>query len=101
MALEHLRRRRVRFLIGADQGHVSALNWGRWGKRKMKDEKVVRSGPMQTDLPTKKSRGRLGRDVQNKLGQQLRTAYDDVVSEGVPDRFTALLRRLDEEKGSS
>jgi len=56
---------------------------------------------MQTDLPTKKSRGRLGRDVQNKLGQQLRTAYDDVVSEGVPDRFTALLRRLDEEKGSS
>jgi len=56
---------------------------------------------MQTDLPTKKSRGRLGRDVQNKLGQQLRTAFDDVVSQGVPDRFNELLRRLDEDKGSS
>jgi len=56
---------------------------------------------MQTDLPSRKNRGRLGRDVQNKLGQQLRTAFDDVVAEGVPDRFSDLLRRLDEEKGSS
>jgi hypothetical protein len=56
---------------------------------------------MQTDLPSRKNRGRLGRDVQNKLGQQLRTAFDDVVSEGVPDRFNELLRRLDDEKGSS
>lgn len=56
---------------------------------------------MQTDLPSRKNRGRLGRDVQNKLGQQLRTAFDDVVSEGVPDRFNELLRRLDEEKGAS
>jgi hypothetical protein len=24
--------------------------------------------------------------------------YDDVVSEGVPDRFTEMLRRLDEQK---
>ena len=57
---------------------------------------------MQTDLPTRKPRGRLGRDVQNKLGQQLRTAYDDIVAEGVPDRFDVLLRRLDEgqDKGS-
>lgn len=68
----------------------------------MKDDKVVRPGQqMHTELPTKKNRGRLGRDVQNKLGQQLRTAYDDIVSEGVPDRFTELLRRLDEDKGSS
>jgi hypothetical protein len=56
---------------------------------------------MQTDLSPRKARGRLGRDVQNKLGQQLRTAYDDIVNEGVPDRFNELLRRLDEEKGSS
>jgi hypothetical protein len=56
---------------------------------------------MQADLPTRRNRGRLGRDVQNKLGQQLRTAYDDIVNEGVPDRFEELLRRLDEDKGSS
>ncbi len=55
---------------------------------------------MQTDLPIRKPRGRLGRDVQNKLGQQLRTAYDDIVSEGVPDRFKDLLGRLDEDKGT-
>lgn len=56
---------------------------------------------MQPDLPVRKTRGRLGRDVQNKLGQQLRTAFDEVVSEGVPDRFLEVLRRLDEDKGSS
>jgi hypothetical protein len=66
----------------------------------MKDDKTDRPGSMQTDLPTRKTRGRLGRDVQNKLGQQLRTAYDDIVSEGVPDRFKELLGRLDEDKGT-
>jgi hypothetical protein len=56
---------------------------------------------MQTDLPMRKPKGRLGRDVQNKLGQQLRTAFDEIVSEGVPDRFTAILQKLDDDKGSS
>jgi len=37
---------------------------------------------------------KLGRDVQARLGQQLRAMYDDVVSQGVPDRFTELLNRL-------
>jgi hypothetical protein len=40
--------------------------------------------------------GRLGRDVQAKIGNQLRAIYDDVVNEGVPDRFVELLKRLDE-----
>jgi len=39
--------------------------------------------------------GRLGRDVQQKIGQQLRSMYDDVIKEGVPDRFTEMLRQLD------
>lgn len=38
----------------------------------------------------------LGRDVQQKIGDQLRAYYDDVVSQGVPDRFAELLRRLDD-----
>lgn len=38
---------------------------------------------------------KLGRDVQARLGQQLRSMYDDVVNQGVPDRFTDLLNRLD------
>jgi hypothetical protein len=38
---------------------------------------------------------KLGRDVQARLGQQLRAMSDDVVNQGVPDRFTEILNRLD------
>jgi hypothetical protein len=53
---------------------------------------------MQTEVNQRKPRGRLGRDVQGKIGQQLRAMYDDVVSAGVPDRFTEMLRQLDDQK---
>ena len=41
----------------------------------------------------------LNRDIQTKIGQQLRAIYDDVVDQGVPDRFVELLRSLDRETG--
>jgi hypothetical protein len=62
------------------------------------DDKPGRPGSMQTELTQRKPRGRLGRDVQNKIGQQLRAMYDDVVNDGVPDRFVDMLRQLDEHK---
>ncbi|MFK8253662.1 NepR family anti-sigma factor [Ancylobacter terrae] len=34
-------------------------------------------------------------DIQAKIGQHLRAMYDDVVRQGVPDRFMDLLSRLD------
>lgn len=37
----------------------------------------------------------LGGDIQAKIGQHLRAMYDDVVRQGVPDRFMDLLARLD------
>ncbi len=37
---------------------------------------------------------KLSREVQARLGQQLRSMYDDVVNQGVPDRFTELLNRI-------
>lgn len=37
----------------------------------------------------------LGNDVQAKIGQHLRAMYDDVVRQGVPDRFMDLLAQLD------
>ena len=37
---------------------------------------------------------KLGRDVQARLGQQLRAMYDEVVNQGVPDRFNELINRL-------
>ena len=41
---------------------------------------------------------RLGRDVQAKIGQHLRTMYDEVVKQGVPDQFNELLRKLDNDE---
>jgi Anti-sigma factor NepR len=37
---------------------------------------------------------KLSREVQARLGQQLRAMYEEVVSQGVPDRFTDLLNRI-------
>jgi Anti-sigma factor NepR len=62
------------------------------------DEKPGRPAHMQTETTQRKPRGRLGREVQNKIGQQLRAMYDDVVNSGVPDRFVEMLRKLDEQK---
>ena len=62
------------------------------------EDKPDRPGHMQTDVNQRtKGKGRLGRDVQSKIGQQLRSMYDNVVSEGVPDRFTDMLRQLEEQ----
>ena len=38
----------------------------------------------------------LGRDIQVKIGQHLRTMYDEVVKQGVPDHLTNLLHQLDD-----
>jgi Anti-sigma factor NepR len=53
--------------------------------------------PMETARAKKPNTkpAKLSRDVQSRLGQQLRAMYDEVVSQGVPDRFTELLNRLD------
>lgn len=51
---------------------------------------------MHNDLQQRSRRGRLGRDVQTKLGKTLQAYFDDVVKEGVPDRFRKLLEQFDE-----
>jgi hypothetical protein len=59
---------------------------------------VGQQNPIETATNRKKTGAKpakLGRDVQARLGQQLRAMYDDVVNQGVPDRFTQLLNRLD------
>ena len=43
-----------------------------------------------------KSTVRLGSDIKARIGQQLRAMYSDVVNQGVPDRFSEILRRLDQ-----
>ncbi len=57
--------------------------------------------PMHSQITPRKRPARLGPEIQSRIGQQLRAMYDDVVKQGVPDRFADLLRKLDEaDKGS-
>jgi len=47
---------------------------------------------------TRKSKsggGSVGRETRWAIGRQLRIMYDDIVDEGVPERFVELLKRLD------
>ena len=39
-------------------------------------------------------------EIQKQIGRQLQDLYIGVVQEGVPDRFTELLRRLDAQDAS-
>jgi hypothetical protein len=47
--------------------------------------------------PQRRSEVRLGREVQARIGQQLRAMYDDVVSQGVPQHIADLVSRLSEQ----
>jgi hypothetical protein len=66
----------------------------------MKDDNPV--GPktkmLSAETPTRTG---LTREVQAKIGQQLRAMYNDVVDQGVPDRFTDLLNKLDQGTGGA
>jgi hypothetical protein len=65
----------------------------------MKDAKST--GPrsqMEAGSSPGRPEAKLGRDIQAKIGQQLRALYDEVVNQGVPDRFAELLNRLDKQE---
>jgi len=72
----------------------------------MKDRKSPTDKPepedagMETRLNTKKTKGQagLGREIQAKIGQQLRAYYDSLV-EPAPDRFNELLQQLENPGG--
>lgn len=44
---------------------------------------------------TQSRSGKLDKETQVKIGQQLRAMYDEVVRQGVPDRFAELLKQLE------
>jgi hypothetical protein len=41
------------------------------------------------------AKGGLNAEIQSRIGHQLRAMYDDVVRQGVPDRFADLIRKMD------
>jgi Anti-sigma factor NepR len=64
--------------------------------RVMKD---VKSQMSKTAGPGKQ--GGLNAEIQSRIGHQLRAMYDDVVRQGVPDRFAELIRKLDTPEGGA
>jgi len=51
--------------------------------------------------PGPRKAGGLNSEIQARIGHQLRAMYDDVVRQGVPDRFAELIRKLDEPGASA
>jgi hypothetical protein len=49
--------------------------------------------------PAAGKQGGLNAEIQSRIGHQLRAMYDDVVRQGVPDRFAELIRKLDVPEG--
>ncbi len=56
----------------------------------MKDAK-----PLIAKNTTAGRQGGLNAEIQSRIGHQLRAMYDDVVRQGVPDRFAELIKQLD------
>jgi hypothetical protein len=55
--------------------------------------KDIKSQATKSSAPGKQ--GGLNAEIQSRIGHQLRAMYDDVVRQGVPDRFAELIRKLD------
>jgi hypothetical protein len=55
--------------------------------------KDLKSQVSKTPAPGKQ--GGLNAEIQSRIGHQLRAMYDDVVRQGVPDRFAELIKKLD------
>jgi hypothetical protein len=61
--------------------------------------KDVKSQASKNAPPGKQ--GGLNAEIQSRIGHQLRAMYDDVVRQGVPDRFAELIRKLDVPKSDT
>lgn len=66
-------------------------------RKSLQPEDVV---PVRT-VATPRPDAALNKDIQGKIGQQLRAVYDDIVEQGVPDRFVELLKSLDQQNSKT
>jgi hypothetical protein len=58
-------------------------------------EQVMKDAKSQAKNAPPGRQGGLNAEIQARIGHQLRAMYDDVVRQGVPDRFADLIRKLD------
>jgi hypothetical protein len=56
---------------------------------------------MHTDAQVRRPGGRLSREDQRRIGDILQRVYDDVLRQGVPDRFKDLLERFEQPGGDT
>lgn len=64
----------------------------------MKNRKPAASRLSDTPAdPAAKAEPSLGGEIRGRIGRQLREMYDDVLAQGVPDRFVELLNRLEKQ----
>jgi Anti-sigma factor NepR len=61
----------------------------------VKIQKLNSRGSVDQVMKEVKKQGGLNAEIQSRIGHQLRAMYDDVVRQGVPDRFVELIRKLD------
>ena len=65
----------------------------------MKLQGLNSRGSVEQLMKDVKKQGGLNAEIQSRIGHQLRAMYDDVVRQGVPDRFAELIRKLDVPQG--
>ncbi len=63
-------------------------------------EPVMKEAKPQPSKNTTPGKGGLNAEIQSRIGHQLRAMYDDIVRQGVPDRFAELVRKLDVSGGA-
>ncbi len=56
-------------------------------EQSMKDVKSKNAAPGK--------QGGLNAEIQSRIGHQLRAMYDDVLNQGVPDRFSELIQQIE------
>jgi hypothetical protein len=60
-------------------------------------DKPESQDPMARPATTPHKEARIGREVQARIGQQLRAMYNEVVNQGVPPHLADLVRRLSDQ----
>ncbi len=70
-------------------------NWSAGMELTMNDAK-----PRIPKVPASGRPGGLNSEIQSRIGHQLRAMYEDVVRQGVPDRFSELIKKLDSDTPS-
>jgi hypothetical protein len=64
-------------------------------------EQVMKDVKSPVSKNTTPGKGGLNAEIQSRIGHQLRAMYDDVVRQGVPERFAELIRKLDVREDTS